>query len=78
MELAGKRALVTGGGTGIGFGCARRLLEHGAEVLIVGRRDDVLQDALERLRKNSRHQCKQDHSKKDDIREYHDPVDYFI
>ena len=50
MELAGKRALVTGGGTGIGFGCARRLLEHGAEVLIVGRRDDVLQDALERLR----------------------------
>ena len=49
MELAGKRALVTGGGTGIGFGCARRLLEHGAEVLIVGRRDDVLQDAIDRL-----------------------------
>ncbi|MEM8609220.1 MAG: SDR family oxidoreductase [Myxococcota bacterium] len=50
MRLNGKRALVTGGGTGVGFGCARRLAEHGAEVLIVGRRDDVLEDAVGRLR----------------------------
>ena len=50
MQLAGKRALVTGGGTGIGFGCAQRLLEQGAEVLIVGRRDDVLEEALTRLK----------------------------
>jgi NAD(P)-dependent dehydrogenase (short-subunit alcohol dehydrogenase family) len=50
MQLAGKRALVTGGGTGVGFGCARRLLEHGAEVLIVGRRDDVLEQAIGRLK----------------------------
>lgn len=50
MQLAGKRALVTGGGTGVGFGCARRLLEHGAEVLIVGRRDDVLEEAIGRLK----------------------------
>ena len=50
MQLAGKRALVTGGGTGVGFGCARRLLEHGAEVLIVGRRNDVLEEALGRLK----------------------------
>jgi len=49
MQLAGKRALVTGGGTGVGFGCARRLLEHGAEVWIVGRRDDVLEEAVGRL-----------------------------
>lgn len=52
MQLVGKRALVTGGGTGVGFGCARRLLEHGAEVLIVGRRDDVLEDAIGRLKAN--------------------------
>jgi NAD(P)-dependent dehydrogenase (short-subunit alcohol dehydrogenase family) len=32
MQLTSKRALVTGGGTGVGFGCARRLLEQGAEV----------------------------------------------
>lgn len=50
MQLAGKRALVTGGGTGVGFGCAQRLLEHGAEVLIVGRRDDVLEEAVGRLK----------------------------
>jgi NAD(P)-dependent dehydrogenase (short-subunit alcohol dehydrogenase family) len=49
MQLAGKRALVTGGGTGVGFGCAQRLLEEGAEVLIVGRRDDVLEEAVSRL-----------------------------
>lgn len=49
MRLEGERALVTGGGTGIGFGCAQRLLEYGAEVLIVGRRDDVLDEAIERL-----------------------------
>ena len=51
MQLAGKKALVTGGGTGVGFGCAQRLLEHGAEVLIVGRRDDVLEEAVGRLNK---------------------------
>lgn len=50
MQLVGKRALVTGGGTGVGFGCAQRLVEHGAEVLIVGRRDDVLDDAIGRLK----------------------------
>ena len=50
MQLVGRRALVTGGGTGVGFGCAQRLLEHGARVLIVGRRDDVLEEALGRLR----------------------------
>ena len=50
MQLAGKRALVTGGGTGVGFGCAQRLLEHGAEVWIVGRRDDVLEEAIGRLK----------------------------
>ena len=47
--LEGKTAIVTGGGTGIGFGCAQRLLEHGARVLICGRRDDVLRDAVGRL-----------------------------
>ncbi len=51
MQLTGRRALVTGGGTGVGFGCAQRLLEHGAEVLIVGRRDDVLEEAIGRLKK---------------------------
>jgi NAD(P)-dependent dehydrogenase (short-subunit alcohol dehydrogenase family) len=41
---------LTGGGTGVGFGCAQRLLEHGAQVLIVGRRDDVLEEAVGQLK----------------------------
>lgn len=49
-KLDGCRALVTGGGTGIGFGCARRLLEQGAAVTIAARRMEVLEAAAERLR----------------------------
>ena len=44
--LAGKHALVTGGGTGIGLGCARRLAADGATVTICGRRRDVLDAAV--------------------------------
>lgn len=49
--VSGQFALITGGGTGIGFGVARRLLEQGAAgVLIVGRREDVLEEAASRLK----------------------------
>ena len=48
-ELDGSRALVTGGGTGIGFGCAERLLAGGATVTIAGRRQEVLDAAADRL-----------------------------
>ena len=41
--LDNRRALVTGGGTGIGFGCAERLVAAGAGVTIAGRRADVLE-----------------------------------
>ena len=37
-----KRILITGGGTGLGKGMARRFLELGATVYICGRRKDVL------------------------------------
>lgn len=42
MEHAGKHALVTGGGTGIGKGIALALADAGAEVTITGRRLEVL------------------------------------
>ena len=44
MTLAGKHALVTGGGTGIGLAIARALADQGATVTITGRRREVLQE----------------------------------
>jgi NAD(P)-dependent dehydrogenase (short-subunit alcohol dehydrogenase family) len=42
-------ALVTGGGTGIGFGIARCFVSAGAKVVIAGRREDVLAAACKSL-----------------------------
>jgi NAD(P)-dependent dehydrogenase (short-subunit alcohol dehydrogenase family) len=43
--LVGKRILITGGGTGLGRGVARHLVDHGAEVHLWGRRRGVLDEA---------------------------------
>lgn len=40
--LAGKRILVTGGGTGLGKSIGRRYVELGAQLVICGRRSEVL------------------------------------
>ncbi len=50
--LAGKRILVTGGGTGLGRGVSRYLVEHGAEVHIWGRRAAVLEEAVAEIAQN--------------------------
>ncbi len=42
MTLSGKRAFVTGGGTGIGAAIALQLAEAGADVVITGRREEPL------------------------------------
>ncbi|WP_425930459.1 SDR family oxidoreductase [Pseudomonas sp. NyZ201] len=41
--LAGKKILITGGGTGLGKSIGKRYLELGAELVIAGRRKDVLE-----------------------------------
>jgi NAD(P)-dependent dehydrogenase (short-subunit alcohol dehydrogenase family) len=45
VDLSGRRALVTGGGTGIGRQLARTLALAGADVVICGRRSGPLEEA---------------------------------
>jgi len=45
--LSGKRALVTGGGSGIGRACAAALAAAGAEVTVLGRREAPLRAVVE-------------------------------
>lgn len=45
QELAGKHALITGGGTGIGLAIAQALAGRSAQVTITGRRAGVLDEA---------------------------------
>jgi len=49
--LRGKVALVTGGGTGIGFGIASCLASAGADVAIASRKPDHLEAAVDKLGK---------------------------
>lgn len=48
--LAGKRILVTGGGTGLGAAMAGRFAALGARVVVCGRRREVLEEAAARWR----------------------------
>lgn len=50
LVLAGQAALVTGGGSGIGLGCARHLVRDGASVTLAGRSQDRLDAAVAELR----------------------------
>jgi NAD(P)-dependent dehydrogenase (short-subunit alcohol dehydrogenase family) len=49
MKLAGKKALITGGNSGIGLATARLFVSEGAEVAITGRDQRTLDEAVAEL-----------------------------
>lgn len=50
--LAGKRILVTGGGSGLGAAMGRRFVELGAELIICGRRLELLEATAAQMRED--------------------------
>ncbi len=55
--LAGKVALVTGGGSGICYGIAERMMEHGAVAAIVGRKAERLEKSAKELSEKTGKEC---------------------
>jgi len=51
LELKGKIALITGSTAGIGFAIAKRLASEGAEVIVNGRTEERVRDAIEKIEK---------------------------
>src|SRR5271170_2855173 len=49
FSLEGENALITGGGTGIGYAIAEAMHAAGARVILVGRREKELREAAEKL-----------------------------
>ena len=54
MKLAGKKALITGGNSGIGLATARLFVAEGAAVAITGRDQKTLDEAVAELGPNAR------------------------
>src|SRR5262245_23396864 len=60
--LSGKRILITGGGSGLGSAMGRRFVELGAELIICGRRLELLEHTADEMRRDVRgsvvvHRC---------------------
>lgn len=53
-RLEGKTAVITGGGSGLGFAAAKRFIEEGAFVFIFGQRQEVLDAAVTELGPSAR------------------------
>jgi NAD(P)-dependent dehydrogenase (short-subunit alcohol dehydrogenase family) len=54
MKLTGKKALITGGNSGIGLATARLFIAEGAQVAITGRDQKTLDEAVRELGPNAR------------------------
>jgi 3-oxoacyl-[acyl-carrier protein] reductase len=71
LGIKGRRAIVTGGGSGIGYETARLFLEEGARVLIAGRTADKINKARDELARKTGgeiHSVQVDMTREDDIK----------
>jgi NAD(P)-dependent dehydrogenase (short-subunit alcohol dehydrogenase family) len=68
MNLKGKTALITGGGTGLGTAIAQRFVKDGAKICITGRRREKLEQTAKTLPKGSVIVCPGDVTKEDDVK----------
>ena len=48
MKLSNNKILITGGGSGIGLGLTERFVELGNDIIICGRREDVLKEVADK------------------------------
>lgn len=67
MELEGRVAVITGGGTGIGKAVAERFVADGARVCIAGRREEMLEKTAESLPEEAVKICAADITKIKDV-----------
>ncbi|MEJ2111194.1 MAG: SDR family NAD(P)-dependent oxidoreductase [Acidobacteriota bacterium] len=68
MNLKGKVAIITGGGTGIGAAVTRRFVDCGARVCIAGRRREMLEKVAKDLPEGFVKTCPADVSVEKDVR----------
>jgi len=57
LDISGRVAIVTGGGTGIGAATARRLAEHGADVVIASRTVEEIERVAGEIRDATGRRC---------------------
>ena len=67
MKLSGRVALITGGGSGIGLAVAERFVAEGARVCITGRRQELLNEAMQRFPEGTGVTCCGDVSLEEDV-----------
>ncbi|MBH8598717.1 SDR family oxidoreductase [Thermoactinomyces sp. CICC 10521] len=49
MKLTGNTILITGGGSGIGLAFAEKFVQNGNTVIVIGRRENVLEQARKQV-----------------------------